>query len=169
MTVLPGSLDYLYYNGVLDHIPYEAYQTAPMNGTQYLNQAKQGQLYNTYVTPDTFVKQGMKEAHQGEGHSFLEKAYGYNDGVGKDVDVETKVFGEERKEMRESAQSGLGKAYELYEKTPVFVKGLLAGGLMVGTLVCLLKGKKKPPVTASSSKTSFWTKLNPKNWFKKKV
>ncbi len=25
MTVLPGSLDYLYYNGILDHIPYEAY------------------------------------------------------------------------------------------------------------------------------------------------
>ena len=25
MTVLPGSLDYLYYNGILDYIPYEAY------------------------------------------------------------------------------------------------------------------------------------------------
>ena len=25
MTVLPGSLDYLYYNGILDHIPYEVY------------------------------------------------------------------------------------------------------------------------------------------------
>lgn len=26
MTVLPGSLDYLYYNGIIDHIPYEAYE-----------------------------------------------------------------------------------------------------------------------------------------------
>lgn len=26
MTVLPGSLDYLYYQGILDHIPYEAYE-----------------------------------------------------------------------------------------------------------------------------------------------
>ena len=25
MAVLPGSLDYLYYNGIIDHIPYEAY------------------------------------------------------------------------------------------------------------------------------------------------
>lgn len=25
MAVLSGSLDYLYYNGILDHIPYEAY------------------------------------------------------------------------------------------------------------------------------------------------
>ena len=30
MTVMPGSLDYLYYNGVLDHIPYEAYEMTPM-------------------------------------------------------------------------------------------------------------------------------------------
>lgn len=35
MAVLPGSLDYLYYNGILDHIPYEvydysAYSAAPM-------------------------------------------------------------------------------------------------------------------------------------------
>lgn len=26
MTILPGSLDYLYYNGILEHIPYEAYE-----------------------------------------------------------------------------------------------------------------------------------------------
>ena len=52
MTVLPGSLDYLYYNGIIDHIPYEAYQmpAAVMSGTQYLNAARQGQLYeNTYI------------------------------------------------------------------------------------------------------------------------
>ncbi|MCQ2754755.1 MAG: hypothetical protein MJ231_06880 [bacterium] len=32
MTVLPGSLDYLYYNGILDHIPYEAYDMSPIVG-----------------------------------------------------------------------------------------------------------------------------------------
>ncbi len=26
MAVLPGSLDHLYYNGIIDHIPYEAYE-----------------------------------------------------------------------------------------------------------------------------------------------
>ena len=29
MTVLPGSLDNLYYAGILDHIPYEAYEILP--------------------------------------------------------------------------------------------------------------------------------------------
>lgn len=33
MTVLPGSLDYLYYQGILDHIPYEAYDM-PYIGVQ---------------------------------------------------------------------------------------------------------------------------------------
>ena len=26
MAVLPGSLDHLYYSGIIDHIPYEAYE-----------------------------------------------------------------------------------------------------------------------------------------------
>lgn len=30
MTVLPGSLDHLYYNGILDSIPYEAYEMPPV-------------------------------------------------------------------------------------------------------------------------------------------
>lgn len=37
MTILPGSLDYLYYNDILEHIPYEAYEmgmVSPANSTQ---------------------------------------------------------------------------------------------------------------------------------------
>lgn len=30
MAVLPGSLDYLYHNGIIDHIPYEAYEQPKM-------------------------------------------------------------------------------------------------------------------------------------------
>ena len=30
MAILPGSLDYLYYNGIIDHIPCEAYEMTPM-------------------------------------------------------------------------------------------------------------------------------------------
>ena len=47
MSVLPGSLDYLYHNGIINHIPYEAYEMtpinnkayAPMNGSEYLKTA----------------------------------------------------------------------------------------------------------------------------------
>ena len=37
MAILPGSLDYLYYNGILDHIPYEAYEQLPVNNNQVAN------------------------------------------------------------------------------------------------------------------------------------
>ena len=51
MTVLPGSLDYLYYNGIIDHIPYEAYDmgycAVPVNNIS--------NPYNEYYN-DTFVK-----------------------------------------------------------------------------------------------------------------
>lgn len=80
MAVLPGSLDYLYYNGILDRIPYEAYEQSPitasgraqmaglnsnmpfnnsygtfsnnihMNGSQYLKYAQNGALYNNTLT-----------------------------------------------------------------------------------------------------------------------
>ena len=45
MTVMPGSLDYLYYNGVLDHIPYEAYEMTPMT------QSAMAQNYGIGTTP----------------------------------------------------------------------------------------------------------------------
>lgn len=48
---------------------------------------------------------------------------------------------------------------------PNTVKGLISAGLIIGTTVFCLKGKKKPPV----EKTGFWSKLNPKNWVGKKV
>ena len=91
MAILPGSLDYLYHNGIVNSIPYDAYAMTPvtpsgmaqmagmgmgfnynqsmgamhspmsvgypqMNGSQYLQAAQTGMLYNTYTHPDIFVK-----------------------------------------------------------------------------------------------------------------
>ena len=168
MSVMPGSLDYLYYNGILDHIPYEAYESTPMNGSQYLNQAKQGLLYDTYTSPDTFVKRNNTDYKQSENYSFSKSAFGLNNGVGKDSDFEVNAVGQEGKSFRESLVESAKTTASGFNNAPTFVKGLIAGGIMVGTLFCLLRGKKKPPVE-EVSKPSFWSKLNPKNWFKKKA
>lgn len=60
MTILPGSLDYLYYNGVLDHIPYEAYEYGPIvqNGSTQSYSIQNGgiQSYgmqNNYGLPES--------------------------------------------------------------------------------------------------------------------
>lgn len=167
MTVLPGQLDYLYYNGILDHIPYEAYDTTPLNGSQYLNQAKQGLMYNTYTAPDTFVKRN-NNYKQSNDYSFAKSAFGYNNGIGNDANFEINAVGQEGKSFRESIVNGARNTAATVSNAPTFVKGLISGGIMVGTLLLLLRGKKKPPVEVAQNKHFNWSKLNPKNWFKKK-
>lgn len=170
MAVLPGSLDYLYYNGILDHIPYEAYEMGPvgnsgmgagmsMNGSQYLNQAMQGSMYNTYTSPDTFVKRDNSNYAQGENYSFVKSALGINNGIGKDADFEVNAFGQEGKSFRESLVDGAKSTASGFSNTSTFVKGLIAGGVMIGTLFCLLKGKKKPSAQQAPTQ-SFWSKIN---------
>ena len=81
MTVLPGSLDYLYYNGILNHIPYEAYDVGypvpTMNGSQYLDLAKKGYGYNLPSMPDTFVHQNPHYAGKSE-YSIKQNLYDNN-------------------------------------------------------------------------------------------
>ena len=51
MTVLPGSLDHLYYNGILDSIPYEAYEMPPV-GIPRINP---GSRTVDYYTPNLLI------------------------------------------------------------------------------------------------------------------
>lgn len=171
MTVLPGSLDYLYYNGILDHIPYEAYEMPiagvssayqSMNGSQYLDSAMSGNMYNAYNNQDSFVKNNNVEEQQG--YSFTKNALGIGDGKGQDYDFEAAANGSEGKTFRQSIMSAAAETKNSVTNAPNYIKGILGGCLMLGTLFCLLKGKKAPAV---HKHTSFWSKLNPKNWFKK--
>ena len=80
MTIQPGSLDYLYYNGVLDYVPQDIYQQPvyvqnnyPMTGSQYIEQAKQGLIYDTYTHPDVFIPQENKAEAK---RDFYQKSYG---------------------------------------------------------------------------------------------
>ena len=169
MTALPGSLDHLYYNGILDHIPYEAYEMAPMtpsgmlqasgmgtgmglaypqmNGSQYLQAAQQGYLYDTYTYPDTFVRRASSDIKNEQ-----------------DFSMDRAMYGEEGKNFRQVITEAAAKTKETVANSPNWAKGVLAGGIMLTTLFCLLRGKKPPK---SASTTSFWAKLNPINWFKK--
>lgn len=173
--VMPGSLDYLYYNGVLDHIPYYAYETSFNNqGTmapayasnqamvnQYLDSAKRGQAYNTYNHPDVFVKRNNDSSYQ-EGYSIKEHAYNLNNGYGKDADYEVMANGEDGKSFRESIIDAANQTKETVSQKPM-LKGILAGGIILATFLSLFKGKN----SVAANSTSFWTKVNPINWFRK--
>ncbi|MBE7711302.1 MAG: hypothetical protein E7Z92_04090 [Cyanobacteria bacterium SIG31] len=150
MAVLPGSLDYLYHNGIINHIPYEAYYMPPMagaygqypqymNGVQYLNAAKQGSLYDTYAV-DSYTR--------------FNPYYGENNG----------------KSFRENILDSAKNAKDKISNTPTIIKGLVGAAIVAGTLACLFKGKKPPAAvtgTPAATTSSFWSKINPLNWFKK--
>lgn len=171
MSVMPGSLDHLYYGGVLDTIPYDAYAPnfavgAGMNsygtglrnsagrlqGTHYLDYAKQGLAYNTYQQ-DQFnyntIGAGLQSpqnnnqftSYQGQGRTFGEEVIQYANNVSQKI-----------------------------TNTSPIMKGIVALGIMGLTLACILKGGKKNPTNLpapTNSASGFWTRLNPKNWFKK--
>lgn len=185
MAVLPGSLDYLYHNGILPRIPYEAYEMTPMtpsgqaqfagmgmgygfnaspmygavgmssmNGTQYLNQAQRGLMYNTYTCPDTFVRRNNKPIEAGEGYS-IKKAFIDGEGYGRDLNAEGMALGEDTKGIRKSFSKFGAKVKNSVVNAPDWAKGLAAGGIMLGTLACLFRGKKAPIPPHAPEKSLF--------------
>ena len=99
-------------------------------------------------------------------------AYGL-DGVGSQSNAGINAYGIEgigaNAQGGEQAWGGFGDVRNNFQNTvskvesmPKFLKGIIAGGLMVGSVALLFKRGKKPPV----EKTGFFAKLNP---FKKKT
>ena len=162
--VMPGSLDHLYYGGVIDHIPYEAYAISSpvalnayaasgygtgirdnnglLKGSHYLDYAKQGLAYNTYAE-DSF--NGISS------ENFIKKQYSK-----KQVSQRENYDGE-------NLGASLSREYSKVSSNPI-LKGLLSLGLILATGILLVKGSKK--VYNNSSVQKFISKLNPKNWFK---
>lgn len=175
MAVLPGSLDYLYYNGIIDHIPYEAYELSPItpsgmaqmsgmsgmghapmmygynnaqayqaNATQYLKAAQKGLLYNTYTYPDTFVGRNGSVKRE---YRIKNKAFQDGEGYSRNYDAEVMAYGQEGKNFRLSMKEKFIDFKEKFANSPTWMKGLLAGGVILTTICCLL-GKRAPKVKA---------------------
>lgn len=110
--VAPGSLDYLYYNGILDRIPYEAYETIQTPAPHYINNQMPYDSYHPLHQPQNIQKSRTQ--------------------------------------------------------IPTWLKGLASVGVLIATVCCLFKGKNVPAQQAGNvAKSSFWSKLNPVNWFKR--
>ena len=189
MTVLPGSLDYLYYNGILDHIPYEAYeygfgvpnagmvnpysglkQAVMMNGNEYLNSAQRGLSYRTFSN-DNFTRQNMQIYGGGNyDNRFAYNPYGSQVGVSSYNNsgfgtVLKNRYEQTKMNLRESILNSANYVKESFFNSSNLWKGTLAVILLIATPFLMARGKKKPPEQIQNN--SFWSKINPKNWFKK--
>ena len=149
MSISQYTLETLYNNGAIDYVPYDLMMPMPsvqMNANQYMNAASQGNLYANYGANDAFV-----------GNSPALNALGISP-----QDFDTKQIDEYKKSLRKGSE----KNTWVLSNPKQIVKGLVGAGVIMGTLFCLFKGKKKPatPVTGGTT-TNLWTKF--KSIFKK--
>lgn len=131
MTVLPGSLDYLYHNGVLDHIPYEAYEMP-----QYMSSASSSRGDRDYIqSRDSYTKSAKLSSVE---HSEYTNPYRAD---------KHDIFVNESDRKSSVYNSSTGENPVKKEKvltTPAILKGLAGVVVMVGTIFLLVKGRKKP-------------------------
>ena len=68
-------------------------------------------------------------------------------------------------DTQNNISSGINKVSSVINNTPKIILGVVAGAIGLVGLAALFKRGKKPANTGNHS--SFWSKLNPVNWFKK--
>ena len=181
MSISPYTLNNLYQNGILDFVPMDLCTPIVGNTIQlnpYLNEAMQGNMYKQYGnSADTFTPSyaaaPVPAARIGSQSSIgIKSMFGF-DGTGSQSDAgismygETGIGGQTNADVASSfggfrdVSNGIHSTMTKISNTPTPVKGLIAGGLIILTMLGLFKGKKAPKTTSTGSR---W---NPLNWFKK--
>ena len=135
MTVLPGSLDYLYYNGILDHIPYEAYEMPAVNQNSYaenpyMNSAMSGSLYKNH----------------GQVKDMFNASSDYTNPYRVDKNSYMSNPDDDSMSVRKEIMDGKDITKEKVMTKSNIIKGAAGVLIMLGTLFFLIKGKgKKKP------------------------
>lgn len=189
MTVLPGSLDYLYHNGILDRIPYEAYEgvTTPVAKNVALNNSFNSES-STTENIDNLVRnsgvniskmynsKGVLQYENGSqrlGYDSIETEF-KNDSFEKSSELlnnSNQINIQEVSEADSFRKSIVNEDKNTNPRNPeksLYLKGLIGVAVVLGTFVCLIRGKKPSGVANTTiNTTGFLSKLNPLKWFKK--
>ena len=185
MTINPYTLNNLYAQGIIDYAPYDLCNSGinmpVINGAMnpYLASAMQGALYQNHGKyGDTFSyssPQGIQPI--GETSNAGKNAWGI-EGIGTESNAGLNAFGLSGigtghqsgadiwggfNDVGRNIPSGIDSAASFFDRIPKSVKGIAAGLFMIGSLALVFRRGKKPP----RPKTSFFSKLNPVNLFKK--
>ena len=187
MAVNPYTLNSLYQHGIIDYVDPElcAGQVAApiaMNNpyANYINTAMQGNLYQNYGTQsDSFNYTGNNIYNSGaigsKSEAFSNMMFG-DKSIGTRNNSDVLGMGDPSigayyqggfesahggfSDVKNNIYGGAAKATSIYNSVPDWLKGVLAVGIGILGIKMLFKGKGKKG-------GSFWSKLNPVNWFKK--
>ena len=163
MSVSPYTLNNLYNQGIIDYAPYDlagGMYVSSLNAMQnpYMNMAMSGAMYQNYgMYGDSFTPMGYSNIGQFSNAGM--NAYG-TQGIGTYSQAGMNAFGVSGIGTHSNAgmnaygggvkEFGM-KTWNFFQSIPTTIKGLLAGGLIVGTAVHCLKKGKKPPVQQNKS------------------
>ena len=153
----------------------------------YLNMAAQGNLYQTAgMTPDSFSYSGTNLGFQDGTAGHLNAGYvggSYNNGfanaglnalggINGSIGMNNSQAGMNGfggvngNILTNNSQAGIngfgggfGKLGQTVANTPNIIKGLIAGGIIIGTTMLFFKKGKKAPAKVQSQNTSFLSKL----------
>ena len=162
----------------------------------YLNSAMQGNLYQQQgVQNDSFIKSSNSQLNNNIGSQSnisLANQFGFGETntnpqntfvlglgtIGNNASDSMNTFTTSNNgntpsestawggfsDTKNNIHSGINNTLSLWERTPAPIKGVAALGLMIFGMAAAFKTKKKP----QAHNTSFLSKLNPINLFKKK-
>ena len=148
----PYTRDVLYRNGTIDYVPYDLMMPmAPVAQMQAMPPSYPIQRGPLTYGNDSFTRTNMQSP------SVALNVLGMAD------DYNTQAA--EITNYRNSLKKGSENNVSIYKNKKTFIKGLISAGVLIGTVVLLIKGRK----TASKNTEckSLLEKLNPVNWFKK--
>ena len=162
MVVNPYTLQHLYNNGIIDYVPQGLVgnvNTMMLNSMQnpYLNLAKQGALYNGYDERDCFYRNNLAtqpiiDSEIGSHNtSGVMQNYGFEKGIGIHANYGVTDFYGSSSNIGVNSNDSFSNPYASYAKENIndkesnmknsWLKGALAGTIIVGTLALLFKGR----------------------------
>ena len=132
---------------------------------------------NSYVGMNNYsgYNNGMYQTGVQTGYS--NPFYGYNNGnsvsqignIGdRPTDMNNIYAYKDFSNLGNSINGGVNKVSSVINNTPKIILGVIAGTIgLIGIASLFKRGSSKLPVKPGTHHTSFWSKLNPMNWFRK--
>ena len=181
MSVNPYTLNNLYNQGILDYVPTDIYDTGYNFNRQNMFQNNFGSMGDTFSSSNYGVNSNTMYANNG---TYTSNGLYANNGTDADKSAKngilnsmTGIFRKNRNEnygsgsnegnsygniQTENFKAKFGETAKQVNSAPVFVKGLVSGAVILGTLILCFKGKKKPPQVNTGgsffSHLKFWGK-----------
>ena len=128
----PYTMDVLYRNGTIDYVPYDLMMPmAPVAQMQSMPSSYPIQRGPLTYGNDSFTRTNVQSP------SVALNALG----MAEDYNAQATEITNYRKSLKKGSENNVS----IYKNKKTFIKGLISAGVLIGTVVLLIKGRKAAP------------------------